>query len=133
MRARFVTLEVCAFITLIVCLLLSTLTAARAGLPGIPGIPPVPTPPVPKVPQLPNLPIPDISQLLNGEAAVSTTFADAVPNIPFLNSYQPLKVDFLDERPRTASGGYEVPAGSYIFNARSYEIQKLARLVLGKL
>ena len=120
MRTHVVTLGVRVFMALIVCLSLSTLTAARAGLPGIPGIPPVPKPPVPKVPQLPNLPIPDISQLLNVEAAVSTTFADAAPNIPFLNAYQPLNVDFLDERPRTTSGGYEVPAGSYIFNGRSY-------------
>jgi hypothetical protein len=107
-------------VALIACLLLSALAVARAGLPGIPGIPPPPKPPVPKVPQLPSLPIPDVSQLLSGQDAVSTTFADAAPNIPFLNDYQPLNVDFLDERPRTASGGYDVPAGSYIFDGRSY-------------
>jgi hypothetical protein len=115
-----VTERVRVLVGLVVCSLLLGLAVARAGLPGIPGIPPVPKPPVPKVPQLPSLPIPDVTQLLNGEDAVSTTFADAVPNIAFLNDYQPLNVDFLDERPRTSSGGYEVPAGSYIFDGRSY-------------
>lgn len=96
------------------------MAAWGAGLPGIPGVP-VPKPPsLPKVPKLPSLPIPDVPTLLNGEDAISTSFADKSPNVPFLNDYQPLRASFLDAQPRAASGGFEVPAGSYIFHGRSY-------------
>ncbi len=102
---------------LIACCLTFSLASAKAGLPGIPG---VPVPPIPNVPKLPTLPFPDVSQLLSGQDAVSTSLANAVTGIPFLNDYQPFIVAPLEAGSRGAGGGFDVPAGSYVFEARSY-------------
>src|SRR5579872_2560831 len=107
-------------VIVVLTLLLCALTRASAGLPSLPGIPPLPKPPIPSLPKLPDLPIPDISQFLRGEDAVSTSFADAVTSVPFLNAYQPPDASFLPSSSRLSSGGYEVPSGSYVFNGRSY-------------
>jgi hypothetical protein len=96
------------------CFLLCLPTAGRAI-----GLPPVPVPPVPAPPKLPNINIPDLSQLLNGEA-ITTSLSDAVTAIPFLNDYQPYLARDLTAVPREANGTFNLVAGSYWFNGRSY-------------
>ncbi len=83
------------------------------------GLPSLPIPPVPKVPKVPNLPIPDITQLLNGEP-ITTSLSDAVTAIPFLNDYEPGVVRGLAAIQPDSNGAFNLVAGSYWFNGRSY-------------
>jgi hypothetical protein len=81
------------------------------------GLPPLPKPPV--LPKVPTVPIPDVTQLLNGEA-ITTSFSDAVTAIPFLNDYSPVLATNLTVVQPDSSGGFNLVSGSYWFNGRSY-------------
>jgi len=83
------------------------------------GLPPLPVPPVPQLPKLPNLPIPDVTQLLNGEA-ITTSLSDAVTGIPFLNDYMPGLARDLTSIPHNSRGEFDLVSGSYWYNGRSY-------------
>jgi len=83
------------------------------------GLPPLPVPPVPQLPKLPNLPIPDVTQLLNGEA-ITTSLSDAVTGIPFLNDYMPGLARDLTSIPQNSRGEFDLVSGSSWYNGRSY-------------
>ncbi len=96
--------------------LLAMQTAAMAafGLPG--GI---------KVPDVPKIgggiSIPGLDGLLgNDEAPISTGFADAVTEIPFLDTYEPEQPLPLEAVDKDSSGGWSLRPGTYSFDAQSY-------------
>ncbi len=100
------------FIVACACIILCVPTAGSTI-----GLPPLPNPPA--LPKLPNLPIPDVTDLLNGEA-ITTSLSDAVTGIPFLNDYQPGLPRGLAAIPHDSSGEFHLVAGSYWFDGRSY-------------
>ena len=100
------------FIVACACIILCVPTAGYTI-----GLPPLPNPPA--LPKLPNLPIPDVTDLLNGEA-ITTSLSDAVTGIPFLNDYVPGLGRNLTSIPHNSRGEFDLVSGSYWYNGRSY-------------
>src|SRR5579864_2059145 len=100
------------FIIACACILLCVPAAGHAI-----GLPPLPQPP--SLPKLPSLPIPDVTQLLNGEA-ITTSLSDAVTGIPFLNDYTSGLARDLNSIPHNSRGEFDLISGSYWYDGRSY-------------
>jgi hypothetical protein len=97
-----------AFVIMILC---SPSAGVSIGLPTLPKPPPIP--------KVPSLPIPDVTDLMNGEA-ITTSLSDAVTGIPYLNDYAPGLGRDLTSIPHNSSGEFDLISGSYWYNGRSY-------------
>jgi hypothetical protein len=126
MRTRPVLL---LFATIVVCALCSLRSQAELQpfplpVPPAPTAPPVPTTPptptIPPVPSGPNVQIPGIDRLLRSDDPITTSFSDAVTQVPYLDDYTPDLSIPLQFMPHGADGVFRLQGGAYTFEARSY-------------
>lgn len=89
-------------------------TAILAGGFSLPGS--VKLPDIPKV----GASIPGLEGLLGDDTPVSTSFADAATEIPYLDAYSPEQPLPLEAMKKDSSGCFALRAGTYSFDAQSY-------------
>jgi hypothetical protein len=87
--------------------------AVTAGLCQLPGLP------KPKLPV--NIPaIPGLDRLIKEEPPITTSLADALTEIPYLDGYDPKNQVRLTVMPRDAEGRFSVFPGDFTYEAQSY-------------
>ncbi len=75
-----------------------------------------------RIPDIPTggIAIPGLDGLLGNDNPVSTTFGDAVTEIPYLDTYEPEQPLPLEALPKDNKGTWSLLPGTYSFDAQSY-------------
>ena len=98
---------------LAVCLALACVAASALDLPI-----PVPKPPIPK-PTI-QVPIPGLDRLRSEGPWITTSLADVLTEVPFLDHYDPRVLTPLGEMPCSPTGEFLLAPGAYDFFCQSY-------------